>query len=156
MEYTPAQRIDKIAKDFEMSIAEVAYACGYKRAQAFYDVMNEKTKNISGSMATRIATAFPTIRESWLLTGDGEMLKYQPNEPHNPPPDHNVVEESNNKEAMELMRRMLGVIESQSVQLGQVIATNEKAMEEIVRSGQRQDEVIAMLKGEASPKKRAV
>lgn len=75
MKLSPSGRIEELARRFELSIAEIASACKYERPQAFYDVVNEKTKNISPKMASRILSAFPSVSESWLLTGEGEMLK---------------------------------------------------------------------------------
>lgn len=48
---------------------------GLDRPQAIYDIQKGKTKNISPNMADKIASAFPEINRTWLLTGEGEMLK---------------------------------------------------------------------------------
>ena len=48
---------------------------GLDRPQAIYDIQKGKTKNISPNMADKIVSAFPEINRTWLLTGEGEMLK---------------------------------------------------------------------------------
>ena len=50
---------------------------GMKRGQAIYDVMSGKTKRISDKLANQIISEFPEISRTWLLTGEGEMLKNQ-------------------------------------------------------------------------------
>lgn len=72
--YNPPQIIEILARHLELSVAELSQQIGYGRPQAFYDVMNGKTKNISPNMAGKIISKFPEIRKSWLLTGEGEML----------------------------------------------------------------------------------
>ena len=48
---------------------------GLERPQAIYDIQKGKTKNISPNMSDKIISAFPEISRTWLLTGEGEMLK---------------------------------------------------------------------------------
>lgn len=64
-----------ILNDLGITIYELAKKCGYSREQAFYDVLNGKTKKISGTMGSKIVVAFPKYNLDWILTGNGEMLK---------------------------------------------------------------------------------
>ena len=48
---------------------------GYMRPQIIYDIQKGKTKRISEDLASKIVSVFPDISKSWLLTGEGEMLK---------------------------------------------------------------------------------
>ena len=43
--------------------------------QRIYDLQSEKTKKISGDVANAICSKYPQFTISWLLTGEGEMLK---------------------------------------------------------------------------------
>ncbi|MCO6564353.1 MAG: hypothetical protein J6581_02795 [Apibacter sp.] len=48
---------------------------GLARPQAIYDIQGGKTKNFSQAMINKIISVFPEFNKSWLLTGEGEMLK---------------------------------------------------------------------------------
>lgn len=55
---------------------------GYERTQALYDVLNEKTKKISGDLANRITQRYPKFNITYLLTGEGSLLKEDNGEIH--------------------------------------------------------------------------
>jgi len=80
--FTPPQIIEALAEYLKISVAELSQKAGYERAQSFYDVLNGKTKNISPKMANNIVSAFPEINKDWLLTGNGEMLVEEEEEPY--------------------------------------------------------------------------
>ena len=65
----------EVVKYSGLTAAEFATKIGAKTKQAIYDVLNGKTKNISASMKGKILSCHPEINESWLLTGEGTMLK---------------------------------------------------------------------------------
>lgn len=48
---------------------------GLERPQAIYDLLKGKTKSISPAMKNKILSVFKEINPSWLLTGEGEMLR---------------------------------------------------------------------------------
>lgn len=48
---------------------------GLERPQAIYDLLKGKTKSISPAMKNKILSVFTEINPSWLLTGEGEMLR---------------------------------------------------------------------------------
>lgn len=72
---TPKDVLEKIASFLELSIAELSEKVGYDRPQAFYDVINGKTKKISSTMANSIIAVYPEFNLNWLLTGNGDFLK---------------------------------------------------------------------------------
>lgn len=67
--------IEKVLEHTKLNPAELARSIGLKRPQAIYDIINGKTKNISNRMACKIISVFPVFNKSWLMTGEGEMLK---------------------------------------------------------------------------------
>lgn len=54
-----------------------------KRPQALYDILNEKTKSITPTMANKILSVFPEISRYWLLSGEGDMFKKDEAAPFN-------------------------------------------------------------------------
>lgn len=48
---------------------------GLNRAQPIYDIRDGKVKRVSPNYADKILSAFPKYERTWLLTGEGEMLK---------------------------------------------------------------------------------
>lgn len=67
--------LNKILDHERLTINILAEKLGMKRAQALYDINNGKTKNISAKMADKIRSTFPHYNRSWLMSGEGEMLK---------------------------------------------------------------------------------
>lgn len=67
--------IIKLLDYSELNIKQFSEKLGMKRAQAIYDIVSGKTKRISEKLANQIISEFPEISRSWLLTGEGEMLK---------------------------------------------------------------------------------
>ena len=64
---------------------------GLARPQAIYDIQKGKTKNFSQAMINKIISVFPEFNKSWLLTGEGEMLKSKVSN-NNLEPDNNFEE----------------------------------------------------------------
>lgn len=54
---------------------QFAKAIGVKTKQSIYDIANGKTKSISDSMASKILSYLPSVDKTWLITGEGEMLR---------------------------------------------------------------------------------
>jgi len=71
--------IQKIADYYGLSVSELSKKVGYDRPQAFYDVINGKTKYISSKMAKAIVSVFPEINYESLLSEDGEFKINQAN-----------------------------------------------------------------------------
>lgn len=59
----------------QLNINQFSEKIGKKRAQALYDIVSGKTKRISDKLANQIISEFPEINKTWLLTGEGDMLK---------------------------------------------------------------------------------
>lgn len=70
-----ADIICNILTHYQLNPKSFSEKIGLDRPQAIYDIQSGKTKNISAKMADKIISAFPEIDRSWLLTGEGNMLK---------------------------------------------------------------------------------
>lgn len=70
-----ADIICNILIHYQLNPKSFSEKIGLDRPQAIYDIQSGKTKNISAKMADKIISAFPEIDRSWLLTGEGNMLK---------------------------------------------------------------------------------
>lgn len=66
--------IQDIAEHERMTVAQVASAID-KPASCLYDIQKGKIKGVSEKLADLIIERFPHYNKSWLLTGEGEMLK---------------------------------------------------------------------------------
>ena len=71
---TAKEILEKLLSHTGLTINSLATEIGLSRAQALYDIQNEKTKSITPSMADRIIQRFSDIDRVWLLTGEGDML----------------------------------------------------------------------------------
>ena len=70
-----ADIICKILTHYQLNPKSFSEKIGLERPQAIYDIQSGKTKNISAKMADKIISVFPEVDRSWLLTGEGNMLK---------------------------------------------------------------------------------
>jgi DNA-binding XRE family transcriptional regulator len=71
--------LEKIILHCNTNYNKLAGDLGLKRSQNLYDIRDGKTK-ISGKLALKIAQVYPQFNISWLLTGEGEMVKKQINQ----------------------------------------------------------------------------
>lgn len=71
---TAKEILEKLLSHTGLTINSLATEIGLSRAQALYDIQNEKTKSITPSMADRIIQKFSDVNRVWLLTGEGDML----------------------------------------------------------------------------------
>jgi hypothetical protein len=76
----------RILEQENMTINTLGTQLGMDRSQALYDIDRGKTQAISPKMAEKILTSFPHYSRSWLLSGEGEMLKDQPLDSQPPKP----------------------------------------------------------------------
>lgn len=67
--------IIKLLDYSNLNVKQFSEKLGMKRGQAIYDIMSGKTRRISEKLANQIISEFPEVNRSWLLTGEGEMLK---------------------------------------------------------------------------------
>ena len=58
-----------------ITYSSLSKSMGLKRAQPLYDIRDGKVKRISLNYADKILSAFPEYEKTWILTGEGEMLK---------------------------------------------------------------------------------
>jgi len=68
------QRLEKVIKWAGMSVNAFALHIGLKRSENLYQI-KKGNHGISKELANIISTKYPQISRSWLLTGEGEMLK---------------------------------------------------------------------------------
>lgn len=69
------KQLDKILIYTKLNPKSFSEKLGLSRPQAIYDIQKGKTKNFSQAMINKIISVFPEFNKSWLLTGEGEMLK---------------------------------------------------------------------------------
>lgn len=71
---TAVEQIDKILYELDVKAPTFAKNIGviYQRIR---DIQDGKTKKISGDVADKIVKKYPQFSISWLLTGQGEMLR---------------------------------------------------------------------------------
>lgn len=69
------ERIEAILSFYDINAKTLSERLGMDRPQAIYDILNEKTKSITERMASKIISVFSEINKSWIMSGEGEMLK---------------------------------------------------------------------------------
>ena len=75
---TPAERLNEVLRITGTNVKSLSERLGYARPQGLYDVAAGRTKTISPDLCRKIITAFPEFSQTWLLTGEGEMLTDTP------------------------------------------------------------------------------
>ena len=71
------ERLAEILRHTQTNVKSLSERLGYARPQGLYDVASGRTKNISSDLARRIVTEFPELSKTWILTGEGNMLRDQ-------------------------------------------------------------------------------
>lgn len=72
---TASEQIQKVLEYLNINAKAFSERIGYDRPQIIYDIIKYRTKRISESLAIKIISVFPEINKTWLLTGEGDMLK---------------------------------------------------------------------------------
>ena len=67
--------INKLLIYSKLNAKSFSEKIGLERPQAIYDILKGKTKTISLAMQDKILSVFPELNRTWLMTGEGEMLK---------------------------------------------------------------------------------
>ena len=111
---------------------------GLNRPQAIYDIQRGKTMNISPKMADKIISVFPELNRTWLLTGEGEMLKGEsPKMPDN--------QEKNAEDNINIPVNVLKTMEEQAASL-RAQSETMRSLSESVKTRDRQiDRMLSML-----------
>lgn len=78
---TASEQIQKVLEHLNINAKAFSEMIGYKRPQIIYDIINMRTKRISEPLAIQITSVFPEISKTWLLAGEGEMLKNSAHQP---------------------------------------------------------------------------
>lgn len=112
MQLTDIDRIERLVSWSKLTSNAFAKKIGYERGQLIYDLLKGKNK-ISRKVATKICNAYPEISLSWILTGEGSMLKDKPetettcvNEPPAPYTNHENSDTISRSE-YEFIRKLL-------------------------------------------------
>lgn len=71
------ERISKVLEYLKLNASALSRKLGLKNPQVFYDIKAKKC-GISKDLANKIQDKFFDIDKTWLLTGEGEMLKTSP------------------------------------------------------------------------------
>src|SRR5690606_29393367 len=66
-------RLDRVIQYFELNVNSFAREIGLNRAERLYQI-KKGNYAISKNLANIIVERFPEVNESWLLTGEGQML----------------------------------------------------------------------------------
>ncbi len=66
--------IREMAEHEKVSVAQLALSIGKPPAN-LYDIQSGKLKGVSEKLADTFLEVYPDYNRSWLLTGEGEMLK---------------------------------------------------------------------------------
>lgn len=69
--------LDMLLDYLGMTPYEFSKKIGYNRPQIIYDIQSGKTKSISKTLIEKIIEVYPELNTSWLLSGDGEILKFE-------------------------------------------------------------------------------
>ncbi len=77
MQLDDIKRIKYVLKYTELTANGLAWKIGYKKGQTITNLVNGVTK-INPKIAIKIVTTYPEIDLNWLLTGEGNFLKKQP------------------------------------------------------------------------------
>ena len=67
--------INKLLMYSKLNAKSFSEKIGLERPQAIHDILKGKTKTISLAMQDKILSVFPELNRTWLMTGEGEMLK---------------------------------------------------------------------------------
>lgn len=78
------QRLEKVIKWAGMSVNAFALNIGLKRSENLYQI-KKGNHGISKELANIITDKYPMISKSWLLTGEGNMLRDGGNDPISSP-----------------------------------------------------------------------
>lgn len=68
------ERIQKIVEYSQLSIPQFSKKVGFKTPQTVRELIKGNTKTLSYQVREKILNAYPSINESWLLTGEGVMM----------------------------------------------------------------------------------
>lgn len=67
-------RINAVLVAVDLNANQFAKAVGLPGPQNIYDIQSEKSKTISGEIASKIVAKYPQFNLEWILTGKGPML----------------------------------------------------------------------------------
>lgn len=128
--------IEIIADNERLTLAGLAKVIG-ATSQNMYDISKGKSKSVSLKIADKILAAFPQYSRTWILTGEGEMLK-------SPPPDpqaaivNNQVGNGNRFENNPTVERFLDELAAQR-------ELTREAQQQLSKSQEQMDRLITII-----------
>lgn len=69
-----SERIKTLVEYSHLTIPKFAEFVGFKTPQAVRELIKGNTKTLSDAALYKLISAFPNLNQTWLLTGEGEML----------------------------------------------------------------------------------
>lgn len=100
-------RLERILKKTGTTYNSFAKGIGMQRSQVLYDIRDGRIKDISASLATLIVKKYPEFNQTWLLTGEGDMLNNSEMKKEEIPSEGGVIEQlvASNKLLAEAARK---------------------------------------------------
>lgn len=127
MKKNPNEIMDEVLTYVGMNARQFSAKLGYTNPNWVYELKSDRGIGISKQRAQRIIEAYPEISSSYLLTGEGTLLKadtIEGNVQHNINSSH--ITQTGNVEGSVSMDKLIGVLAEQSQQV-------TKAQEQIDR-----------------------
>lgn len=109
--------------------------------------INNIKGGISSKTLNKISDKYPVLNTSWLLTGEGAMLKQTAETEQHADISNTFADTSNpdNKKTMEMLNKMLSVIDRQSSHIEALLGQNGILLTEIQKGGDRADRMISLI-----------
>lgn len=128
---TGADVIDKLLEYYNLNGKTLSEKIGLARPQLIYDLQHGKIKSVSPKLSMKIISVFPEINRSWLLSGEGEMLKgaVTPQQPETNPKNDMTIEE------------FIKELERRDKQIEELLSQNSKLLQ-ILSNAQEQHALI--------------
>ena len=147
---TGADILDKLLNYTGLNVNQFSEKIGLQRPQALYDIQKGKTRSISANMASRIVSVFPVISKSWLLTGEGEMLKNSLHKPDESSTSHDWKNNNvfNEGEAWEVIRNQAASLKERDDMISRMISISERSLVQVERAMAHYDKLFSALSGD--------
>lgn len=128
-------RIEQILIHYKLNSKTLSEKLGYSSPQIIYDIQRGKTRNISEKLTIKIISLFPEINKSWLMTGEGEMLK------------HSTIQTSHGDNSPNIAGNGNSVSENKTLQdaLAEISAMREALTDALKKSQEREERLMAII-----------
>ena len=127
-----SERLQYIVDNEGLNAKIFSERIGFERPQSIYDVLKNKTKNITENLANRITNVYPKYSKAWLMTGEGDVLKSDSNN------NQMTNEAETNSDKITTIDKALEEIAAQR-------RLTEQALQHIFKSQEQLDRLISLL-----------